>query len=1037
MAQTLRLTLLFSIFVLTSASAQEESVARKWNEALLQTIRQDFARPPVQARNLFHTSLAMYDAWAAYDSVAQPYLLGKTVSGYTCPFEGVPVPANIEAAREQAISFAMFRILLQRFSLSPNFFQAYVRFTTLMNQLGYDFDITSTNYQSGSPAALGNYIAACVLQMGLQDGANEQGNYAIQYYQTVNTPLVMADPGNPNILDPNRWQRLTLEGAIDQSGNPVPATQSFQSPEWGNVTPFAMTAEDVTVYERDNNEYLVYHDPGPFPTIDTLNGGAMSDEYKWNFALVTAWGAHHDPNDGVLWDISPRSIGNVQTYPQTVADYHDFYNFENGGDTGVGREINPKTGLPYEPQIVPRGDYTRVLAQYWADGPTSETPPGHWYTILNYAADHPDFVKKYNGKGPILDDLEWDVKAYFTLGGAVHDAAVSAWGIKGWYDGVRPVSALRYMADRGQSSDPGLPSYHIAGVPLIPGFIELVGEGDPLAGANNEHVGKIKFYSWRGPDYITNPLTDIGGVGWILAEEWWPYQRKTFVTPPFGGYISGHSTYSRAAAEVLTLLSGDEYFPGGMGEFHIAANSNFLGLEKGPSVDVTLQWATYRDASDQTSLSRIWGGIHPPMDDIPGRVIGAQAGTGAFHLAKTYFYTDTDQDGFFSFEDCNDQAAAVNPEAAEVCDGLDNDCNGETDELPFFTYYADADGDGFGDAATALDTCLSEVAGYVSNSSDCDDSAATLNPAAVEVCDGLDNDCNGETDELPFFTYYADADGDGFGDAATALDTCLSEVPGYVSNNSDCDDQAAALNPTAVEVCDGLDNDCNGETDELPFFTYYADADGDGFGDAATALDTCLNEVPGYVSNNSDCDDSAAALNPAAVEVCDGLDNDCNGETDELSFFTYYADADGDGFGDAATVLDTCLSELSGYVSNNSDCDDENLEVNPEGIEVLDGLDNDCNGLVDDVVATTDLFRNTKLFPNPVSDVLMIHHTGQAVLGIRIFNSSGQLLRNEALYFDDQSARVDFSAFATGLYFVNLYEGESGKELVTKVIKVD
>ena len=262
-------------------------------------------------------------------------------------------------------------------------------------------------------------------------------------------------------------------------------------------------------------------------------------------------------------------------------------------------------------------------------------------------------------------------------------------------------------------------------------------------------------------------------------------------------------------------------------------------------------------------------------------------------------------------------------------------------------------------------------------------------------------------------------------------------MPGYVSNNSDCDDQAAALNPTAVEVCDGLDNDCNGETDELPFFTYYADADGDGFGDAATALDTCLNEVPGYVSNNSDCDDSAAALNPAAVEVCDGLDNDCNGETDELPFFTYYADADGDGFGDAATVLDTCLSELSGYVSNNSDCDDENLEVNPEGIEVLDGLDNDCNGLVDDVVATTDLFRNTKLFPNPVSDVLMIHHTGQAVLGIRIFNSSGQLLRNEALYFDDQSARVDFSAFATGLYFVNLYEGESGKELVTKVIKVD
>ncbi len=123
MSQTLRLTLLISIFALTSATAQDESVARKWNEALLQTIRQDFARPPVHARNLFHSSLAMYDAWAAYDTIAQPYLLGKTVSGYTCPFEGIPVPANIEAAREQAISFAMFRILLQRFWLSPNFFR--------------------------------------------------------------------------------------------------------------------------------------------------------------------------------------------------------------------------------------------------------------------------------------------------------------------------------------------------------------------------------------------------------------------------------------------------------------------------------------------------------------------------------------------------------------------------------------------------------------------------------------------------------------------------------------------------------------------------------------------------------------------------------------------------------------------------------------------------------------------------------------------------------------------------------------------------
>ena len=110
----------------------------------------------------------------------------------------------------------------------------------------------------------------------------------------------------------------------------------------------------------------------------------------------------------------------------------------------------------------------------------------------------------------------------------------------------------------------------------------------------------------------------------------------TFVTPPFARYISGHSIYSRAAAEVLTRLTGDPYFPGGMSRFEIEANE-FLVFEEGPSVDMTLQWATYRDAADQTSLSRLWGGIHPPADDIPGRRIGEQIGIDAFELARQYF----------------------------------------------------------------------------------------------------------------------------------------------------------------------------------------------------------------------------------------------------------------------------------------------------------------------------------------------------------------------------------------------------------------
>ena len=363
-----------------------------------------------------------------------------------------------------------------------------------------------------------------------------------------------------------------------------------------------------------------------------------SDFYKWNFAVVAAWSSHLHPDDGVMIDISPASIGNipVEALPETPAEYADFYDTQNGGDASRGRMLNPHTGRPYEPQIVPRADYARVLAEFWADGPDSETPPGHWFTILNYVNDHPEFTRRFRGTGPVMDTLEWDVKAYLVLGGAMHDAAVTAWGIKGWYDYIRPISALRYMASLGQSSDPGDLSYHPDGIPLIPEFIELVRAGDRLAGFTGGNVGRIKFRAWRGPRAISDARSDEAKVDWILAQSWWPYQRPNFVTPPFAGYVSGHSTFSRAAAEVMTLLTGDEYFPGGMGEFH-APRDEFLVFEDGPSVGITLQWATYRDASDQTSLSRIWGGIHPPVDDIPGRLIGISVGIDAFERAEQMF----------------------------------------------------------------------------------------------------------------------------------------------------------------------------------------------------------------------------------------------------------------------------------------------------------------------------------------------------------------------------------------------------------------
>lgn len=608
------------------------SVARKWNEALLHAIRDDFARPTVHARNLFHTAVVMYDAWAVFDEEAQPYLLGRQVHGYLCPFGGMPRPAEVQQARETAISYAAYRLLSHRFWRSPGHRRSQARFDSLMRALGHDPHLTDTDYTTGSAAALGNYLAQAMIEYGLQDGSNETFDYANRWYQPINEALPPVQPGAPGVFDPNRWQPLAFRSFIDQSGNPIGAgTPEFLSPEWGEVDPFALTPQDRVTYERNGQAYQVYLDPGPPPYL----GDSLSSEaYQWGFALVALWSAHLDPADSVRWDISPGSLGNLDSLPLSQWGIIGFYDLIEGGDPSEGHAVNPATGQLYAPQWKLRGDYTRVLAEFWADGPDSETPPGHWFTILNYVHDHTAFERRYRGQGPELPPLEWDVKAYLALGGAMHDAAIAAWSVKGYYDYVRPISAIRYMAELGQSSDPNLPSYHPEGLPLYPGLIELVGADDPAF--TDEQVGKIKLYGWRGPDFISNPESDAAEVGWILAEDWWPYQRPTFVTPPFAGYVSGHSTFSRAAAEALTLLTGDPYFPGGMGEF-VAKKNEFLVFEEGPSEDIVLQWATYRDASDQTSLSRIWGGIHPPADDLPGREMGRIIGPRAVQEAERYF----------------------------------------------------------------------------------------------------------------------------------------------------------------------------------------------------------------------------------------------------------------------------------------------------------------------------------------------------------------------------------------------------------------
>ncbi len=291
---------------------------------------------------------------------------------------------------------------------------------------------------------------------------------------------------------------------------------------------------------------------------------------------------------------------------------------------------------------------------------------------------------------------------------------------------------------------------------------------------------------------------------------------------------------------------------------------------------------------------------------------------------------DADGDGYTeSSGDCNDEDASVHPDAEELCDEIDNDCDGDIDEdaVDPSTFYADADGDGYGDADTT-ETACSASSGYVDDDTDCDDADATVHPEAPELYDLIDNDCDGDIDEG------TDTDDDGDG---------LSEQEG------DCDDTDIDTYPGADEYCDGLDNDCDGDIDEdaLDLSLFYADADSDGYGDADLSISEC-DAPSGFVSDDTDCDDSNFEINPGAEEVCDGLDNNCDTLVDDGLTTVFYADADGDGYGDPESTTEDCEAP-SGYLTDSSDCDDTDADINPDAIESTDTVDNDCDGDIDEL----------------------------------------------------------------------------------------
>ena len=296
---------------------------------------------------------------------------------------------------------------------------------------------------------------------------------------------------------------------------------------------------------------------------------------------------------------------------------------------------------------------------------------------------------------------------------------------------------------------------------------------------------------------------------------------------------------------------------------------------------------------------------------------------------------DLDGDGWARPDDCDDGDAAVGLPTA---------------------WYVDGDGDGFGGQAETL--ACRQPTGFTATSSDCDDGDPAANPAAVEICDVIDNDCDGATDEddaADAPTWYFDGDEDGYGDSEQTFVSCGTPA-GYVALNADCDDGDPTINPGERETCDGRDEDCSGLADDP---LWYPDGDADGYGQDADPVTAC-DAPDGYAATPDDCDDTDAAAHPGAAEVCDegctdpGCDEDCDGLVDDddgnvVGQAVAYGDADGDGFGDPSEPLRKSCELTAGYAWTNSDCDDADPTVSPAAEEVCyDGVDANCDGASDD-----------------------------------------------------------------------------------------
>ena len=482
------------------------------------------------------------------------------------------------------------------------------------------------------------------------------------------------------------------------------------------------------------------------------------------------------------------------------------------------------------------------------------------------------------------------------------------------------------------------------GLELYRGEIDgLTVEEGKTTNAGDITMGRVHLY----PLEISFDPNDIEAV-WNEALARWQYDFKYIVDNP--NDVPVEIIAFGQFNECLGDPNGCSYTPDQFEARMTGCNEVTTSIPAyGSACD--LEWWTYgyADDGDVTGQYAVWyrGAQGDPQ------VALSEPLTLREPPALSVYYRDGDGDGYgdpldyiesgslpsgyvINNTDCDDTDSSVNPGAAEILNGKDDDCDGSVDE-EYDIYYLDSDGDGYGNPLVSQEL-TSQPSGYVTDNTDCDDNDFDINPGATEIGgNNIDENCDG----ILFNIYYLDDDSDGYGNP-NSFTEAESQQTGYVTDNSDCNDDDASVNPGATEIRgNDIDEDCDGIA--LPALnTYFQDADSDGYGNPNSSTEA-ESQPSGYVTDNTDCNDNNAEVNPGATEIGG---NDIDENCDDILFNIYYLDGDGDGYGNPASSTEAA-SQPAGYETDNTDCNDNNGEVNPGATEIGgNDIDENCDGII-------------------------------------------------------------------------------------------